>query len=294
MGFNAHYVGMIGELYGEPLLNHLESEKVNTKFVQKTNQDRTGFSTILNSFEGDRTVMVYSGANQWFNASHLPLEAMKKADLIFLNHLSEPDSTVIDALATFFEQNPTISLAWNPGGKRLQQGAARWQHLLRHVNVLFLNKQEAALFSGKNPIRNLPEGDEPGCQLHVSRSYLPTYADDVTEMMAELLQYGVQQVVITDGRNGAQATDGKQLYFCPVVSCKRVDSLGAGDAFATGYMTAFLAEQNLNHSLKYGTINAYHVVSRFGAQAGLLTWDRLQESLQKESIDVRSTPFPTF
>ena len=35
-------------------------------------------------------------------------------------------------------------------------------------------------------------------------------------------------VVITDGKNGAYATDGKDVYFCPAPASKVVDTTGAG------------------------------------------------------------------
>ena len=107
--------------------------------------------------------------------------------------------------------------------------------------------------------------------------------------MLEFFKYGVKKVVITDGRNGAQASDGKRLYFCPVISHKRIDTLGAGDSFASGFTSAVMRGKNLKTALIYGTLNASSVVSHFGAQKGLLTHKELEDRIKHTNLAVTST-----
>ncbi len=108
--------------------------------------------------------------------------------------------------------------------------------------------------------------------------------------MKVFLKAGVKIVVITDGRNGSQATDGKRQYFCPVQSHRRVDTLGAGDAFASGLTSALIKGLPLRTALRYGTLNAGNAVMHPGAQNGLLDAKGMQEALKKSDIQVKSTP----
>jgi len=46
MGFDVSTLVKIGEDHGEGVLNNLESEGVDTRFIRKTKKDKTAFSTI--------------------------------------------------------------------------------------------------------------------------------------------------------------------------------------------------------------------------------------------------------
>lgn len=289
MGFEAHFCGKVGSEYGERVTENLKNEGVDVSYARKTTRDKTAFSTILNTFEGDRTVLAYAGANMFFDANDLPLKELEKADWIFFNHLTKPKSKIPKELIKILKKNPNIKLAWNPGREQIMQGVKKWKALLKRTEILILNKEEASQFA-RIPYK--PAGikkDDPKCHVHIPNSFLPPYADDVSEIMYLFTQLDVKNVVITDGRNGAQASDGKRLYFCPVVTHKRVDTLGAGDAFASGFTSAIMLGENIKTALKYGTLNANSVVSFYGAQTGLLSLKEMKKRENKLDICVTST-----
>ena len=289
MGFQAHFVGKIGAMYGDKVIDNLKKEKVSTEFVKETKRDKTAFSNIINTFDGDRTVLAYAGANRFFSAKDLPLTDLAQADWIFLNHLTEKNSQIPKALSDILKKNPKIKLAWNPGYEQLNQGIKKWKFLLEKTEILFINKEEAELFTG---LKAQPAGikkDDPHYHLYRENHFLPPYADDVSQLMAAFVKMGVKYVVITDGRNGAQATDSKNLYFCPIITRKRIDTLGAGDAFASGFTGALALGKDLKTALIYGTMNANSVVDQYGAQAGLLTRKALESQSRAHSLKVNKT-----
>ena len=288
MGFDACSVVKIGSAYGEKVIENLKNEGVCTNFVKTIDEDRTGFSTIINTFDGDRTVLAYSGANRLFGPKDLPVKDMEKADWIYLNHLSEDDIEMSERILSVMKKNPKIKLAWNPGKEQLVQGVKKWRHLLAKTEILFVNKEEAALFT-KVPYKLAGiKKEDPKYHVHVLRNFLPPYADDVCEIMLEFFKYGVKNVVITDGRNGAQASDGERIYFCPILSTKRVDTLGAGDSFGSGVTGAIILGKDLETALIYGTLNAYSVVNQYGAQKGLLTLAEIKKRLKATSLNPKS------
>ncbi|MBN2096538.1 carbohydrate kinase family protein [Candidatus Peregrinibacteria bacterium] len=290
MGFEVSTVVKVGSEYGDKVIDNLKKEGVDTRFIKHTSRDKTAFSTILNTFEGDRTVLAYSGANQYFTVKDLPLKDIKEADWIFLNHLTAEDNNIPRAILRILKENPHIKLAWNPGKEQLKQGIRKWKSLLDHTEILFVNKEEASLFA-RTPYK--PAGiksEDPKRHNHLPRSFLPPYADDVSEIMYQFFsKTDVKQVVITDSKNGAQASDGRHLYFCPVVLHKLVDATGAGDAFASGFTSAIILGESLKNALKYGTLNAHNVINYYGAQAGLLTREQIGKKLKQLDICVEST-----
>jgi sugar/nucleoside kinase (ribokinase family) len=291
MGFDASCVTMVGDPYGDRVIKNLEVNNVNTKFVQHTPKDKTSFSVIINIFDGDRTVLGYPGANDFFTVKALPLKELEKTDWIFLNHLTKLDHKIPSELIKILKKNPKIKLAWNPGYEQLKMGLKAWKELLKHTEVLLINKEEAALFSGVPFKLAGNKQADPSLHVNLRKGFLPPYADDVSDIMLEIAKYGVKTVVITDGRNGAQASDGQKLYFCPVVSTKRVDTLGAGDAFGSGFVSALILGKDLKAALLYGTLNANSVVSYFGAQTGLMNRKALENKLHSTDLCVTMTSF---
>ncbi|MBN1258266.1 carbohydrate kinase family protein, partial [Candidatus Peregrinibacteria bacterium] len=201
MGLEAFFVGKIGSAYGDKVVRNLKENGVHTDFVGKTEKDKTAFSTIISIFDGDRTVLTYAGANRFFNEKDLPVKKLEKTDWIFFNHLAEGGGKIPEVLFSVLKKNPDIKMAWNPGHEQFMQGVKRWKALLAHTEILFVNKEEAALFT-KIPYRLAGmKREDPRFHVHLLRDFLPPYADDVTEIMLEFFKYGVKNVVITDGRN---------------------------------------------------------------------------------------------
>jgi ribokinase len=288
MGFDVATCAKIGAEHGDEVIDNLKREGVSTKFIRETKLDKTAFSNIINTFDGDRTVLAYAGANKYFSEKDLPVKELGKADWIFLNHLTEEGSKIPEILLSILKKNPDIKLAWNPGSEQLTQGVKKWKHLLARTEILFVNKEEAALFS-KTPYQLAGiKKQDPRYHIYTVRDFLPPYADDVGAIMLEFFKCGVKYVVITDGKNGAQASDGDRIYFCPVVSTKRVDTLGAGDSFASGFTSAMILGKNLKTALIYGTLNANSVVNHFGAQKGLLTKSEINKRFKVQDISVTS------
>ncbi len=288
-GFDVCFVGKVGKEYGDKVFGNLEKEGIDCKHAKQTSRDKTGFSTIINTFDGDRTLLAYPGANRFFTAKDLPLDKLKMADWIFLNHLAGGGEDIHKALIKVLKANPKIKLAWNPGHEQIAQGAKKWKELLKQTEILFVNKEEASAFSRVDYMPAGVKQDDPRAHVCTHRDLLPPYADDVTEILRFFVGMGVNNVVITDGRNGSQATDGERHYFCPVLSHKRVDTLGAGDAFASGFTVAMIKSLPLKNALLYGTLNAGNAVMHPGAQNGLLTADEMKAALRKSETKAKST-----
>lgn len=291
MGFEVCFVGMVGEKYGEKVFDNLHVRGVDCTYASQTDQDRTGFSNIINTFDGDRTLLYYAGANRFFSEKELPMEALKQADWIFLSHLAQPKSRIPQRLRSLLASNSRIKLAWNPGHEQIEEGIKKWKTLLKHTEVIFLNKEEASVFTGVPYELAASKQDDPQ-KRECYDCLLPPYADDCSGPLKAMVKAGATLAVVTDGRNGAQAFDGKNWYFCPVLSRKRVDTLGAGDAYASGFTSALIQGLPLKTALLYGTINAGGVVNQPGAQNGVMTKKEIEKTLKKVNNRVKQMLMP--
>ncbi len=272
MGLKAAYCGLIGDdLWGKKILANLDAENVSAELLSITEDEKTSFSVILNSYEGERTVLNYVGANHLFTEEYFPLAKIMQSKWIFLNHLSGEANRLVKKIEIILKKKPQIKLAWNPGGIQLREGAEKFKNILNRTEILFLNKEEAEKFSRLE------------CHNHYKSTELK-HAHDMTKIFQYFHELGVKIVVITDGRNGAQVSTQNEAFYCPVPKQGRVDTLGAGDSFASGFTGALILNKDLQTALSFGTINATSVVNKYGAQKGLLKIKEITEELKKQKI----------
>lgn len=80
-----------------------------------------------------------------------------------------------------------------------------------------------------------------------------------------VLRHGAAAVCITRGDEGAYWTDGAQEYLQPIVPTEVRDTMGAGDAFIAGYLTATIQEAAPAQALAYGAATAARACTWPGA-----------------------------
>ena len=107
-------------------------------------------------------------------------------------------------------------------------------------------------------------------------------------MLHKLRDLGPKTPVITDGANGAYTLDAEgQAWFMPMYPdpADPVDRTGAGDSFASTFTAAIALGKTPDEALAWGPINSMSVVQHVGAQAGLLTREKLEEFLANRPED---------
>ena len=252
LGLEAMPFGAVGnDSWAEGIFKNFAKENISSEYLQKVDE-KTGFSVILNSFEGERTVLAYAGANHAIEK--IDTKILYSAEGIHLCHLSGKSKKIFSNIEKFFQKNPKKFLSFNPGKEQIEQGLKKFSKFLSVVDVLFLNLEEAEEFSGL--IAKTLKGQM-----------------DLSPIFHQFFKHNFSGIInITNGRGGAYCCDGKDIYYCSANNnLPRVDTLGAGDAFASAFSASIFKKKSLQKALEHATLNAGNVVANFGAQKGLLT-----------------------
>ncbi len=104
-----------------------------------------------------------------------------------------------------------------------------------------------------------------------------------------LHDHGPQIVVITDGPSGSYASYDFKLVTIPNYPdpAPPFERTGAGDAFASTIVAALARGESMDTALRWAPINSAYVVQKLGAQAGLLTYEALQQYLSNAPEEYR-------
>ena len=103
----------------------------------------------------------------------------------------------------------------------------------------------------------------------------------VEDLLDSLHRLGPKIVVVTDGPDGAYASDGSQRYRAPAYPdpSPPKERTGAGDAFSSALVAAMVKGLPLEVALSWAPANAMSVVQEVGSQSGLLDESQLRKYL---------------
>jgi sugar/nucleoside kinase (ribokinase family) len=274
LGFKTGAIFKIGDdVYSDGILKYFEDKNtagnVDLSNIIRDPGDSTGFSIILTSFQGDRTVLAHRGANAHIKKSDINFDAVKKAKFLYIAPLNGDSGKIFDDIMDFAEANG-VQTCFNAGTTSIKKGFDYLKKVLATAEVVVMNKEEAALATHielRQDTKDVKYSDEV---IH----------PDIKKMCEKLKLNSPQIIVITDGSRGAYAYDGKDFYHCPIFDGVVVSTLGAGDAFASTFCAALSKGLDIGTALKCASINSAAVVSKFGATEGLLNFEQIDEILK--------------
>jgi len=146
-----------------------------------------------------------------------------------------------------------VKLIFNPGQKNIKNNPQKIMEIIRQSEVLVVNKDEAIEIVDK--LNGFSE------ELLNKEEFLT----------GKLKGMGAKVVALTDGQRGVWGFDGKELVHVSAKKEKIIDSLGAGDAFSSGFMAAYIKGKDLQACVEWGAKNGGNVVMFYGATEGLLS-----------------------
>jgi len=268
LGFKVAAIFRVGnDETGKELTEKLKKEKINVSLIQKDNKLSTGFSFILvaDKKEREHVAFAYRGANKFLALKSKDISSPQfSAEWIYLTSLAGKKWLGNLKLAFDSATKSGSKVIWNPGNLQLKAGKKALTNYLSRTQVLILNKDEAIelVLSGIKLGRRNPK--------FINR---PVYLLNI------LREWGPKIVVITNGQKGAWAYDGKRIYQQKIIRAKVLDTTGVGDSFGAAFLGGLMATNNINSALKWGMINSASVLTKVGAQNGLLTYKKLIKKL---------------
>lgn len=258
----APYSCVGGDEMGRSIKRSFEKEGVVTDLVHQYADAKTDLSAIIVMTQnGERTIFHNRDANERLAVEK---EKLQNTSWLFVSALNgnwkENFSVILQA-----QKEYGLQLALNPGQHNIKEDAGHIFEILKAVDVLLLNKDEAIeLLLQSTP---KPTNDE---------------LNDELFLLEKLRAAGAKVIGMTDGKRGSWGFDGKEYWFCPIYTrAEVVDSTGAGDAFGSGFFAAHIAGHALSVALQYGMANSGSVVGSYGAIAGLLVQNEIEDLVKK-------------
>ena len=242
-GVPTSYVGRVGDdALGRESVAGLTDRGV-TAWVSIDPELTTGTCIVLVERGGERSMLPDAGANATLAPDHVPQRPFRPGGHLHLSGytLLNPGSrdAGLASLSLAAAADMTVSLDPSSAALLEQVGAARFLEMTRGVDLLLANRDEAAVLAGT---------DDP-------------------HQAAERLGDTYREVVVKVGANGALWQQGFITASAPAErNIEVVDTTGAGDAFAAGFLASWLLHPEPETALAAGNRLAARAVGRVGAR----------------------------
>lgn len=254
------------DLAAEWIKKELEKNGADTSLITAEKKCPSDLSAIVvDEKSGDRVIFSNQKANSYLEITP---EKIKNSEWLFIGDLHGNWEQDMDEIIKTAKNN-NIKIALNPRQINIHDNVGKVIETIRLSDVIFLNKDEAIeAVSGLEP-----EASEENM-------------NDEIFLVKSLKELGPAAVALTDGLRGAWGYDGKTLAHIGAAGSQPVDTTGAGDAFASGFLAAYLKEKTLKVCLKWGTANAGNSINFYGGIKGLLKENEIGEKANKIEVEI--------
>jgi sugar/nucleoside kinase (ribokinase family) len=229
LGLNSGIMARIGrDHYASYIISEFKREKIDIERLVIIDE-KTGMAFIAVEPEGERSIYTFMGANSKFRLEKEDINHIKASEILHITGM------YIEVVEEASKHANTLSL--NPGTLLSSYGLNAIEKILKKTDILFLNKREVTLLTNM--------GYDDGAAL--------------------LVETGVPLVVVTMGNEGSKVyTEAGEIHY-PANELKVLDTTGAGDSFAAGFITAIFNKKELKECLKQGNQSASNCVTKISA-----------------------------
>lgn len=246
------FIGKISDdKQGDTFRKDLESNSINHHLF--IDRPKTGRAIALITPDSERTFATYLGSAVRLSPHEINTEIFQGFDFFHIEgYLVQNHDLIEKALATAkgMGLRTSIDLAsFNIVSENLEFLKTV---VKRHVDIVFANEEEALAFTGLDPESSVLE---------------------ISEMC--------DVAIVKTGRKGSLISCSNEVCRIDPVKAEPVDTTGAGDLYAAGFLYGLMNDMDLKKSAEIGSLLAGKVIEHVGARIPDEKWPEIIKKIRK-------------
>jgi len=252
LGISSGFIGKIGrDEMGRFFKEDMEKSNIKT-FLLESNSD-SGVAVALVSPDGERTFAVHLGAAVELSAQDLEASFFKGYDLLHVEGYLIQNYSLIETACNMAKKN----------GLKISLDLASFNVVEAHrdfltyiskefADIIFANEDEAKAITGHKP-------------------------EDALIHIAEWCDVAVVKI----GKDGSLIKTGGEIFKINSEKANVVDTTGAGDLYASGFIFGLLKEISINECGRFGSLLGKHVIEQIGAKIPDIEWEEIKKEIKQ-------------
>lgn len=253
LGCNVGFIGKVGhDELGSFYSDDLTNNNI-TPHLLKSDLP-SGRCNVLISTDSERTMATYLGAAVTLNADDLNIETFKQYDILHIEgYLVQNYNLITRAGQLAKEAGLMVSIDLASYNIVAENINFLQNFVTKYVDIVFANEEEATAFT------QLP-------------------AEQAVHSIAQQASLAIVKV----GAKGSYIKQGDTLLHIPAEKVKPIDTTGAGDVYAAGFLYGYANNLPLSRCAEIGTLCAAQVIEEIGAKITPERWQKIHDKLKVE------------
>ena len=245
LNFGSHEASFYGKVsddeYGNAFIQDLEKANISFKGVSRKSDLPTGCCNILVSPDGERTMATHIGIGSQLQPDEVSENILDNIDHMYMESYLWDHELTKKTLKKFGDiaksKNIEISLSLSDPFCVDRHRDELNNFIKESVNLVFCNFDEAKMFS---------------------------QSETMADVSSFFKDYG-KKIVMTSGAEGAYFFYNDDVSHQPSKKIENViDTTGAGDNFAAGFLDFYLSGKSVDEALINGNTRAVEVIQQLG------------------------------
>ena len=258
LGHKVALMSRIGkDAVGNFILEACKKDNIDINSIHIDENIDTSINVGLVTHDGERTFVTNRNGSLWKTTiEDVDFDRFKDARLLSLASIFNNPLLDGPALVKIFKEAKVNNLiiCADMIKARLCETLEDIGEALSYVDYFFPNYDEACIITGKT---------------------------DINEIADIFLGCGVKNVVIKTGKKGCFIKNNKQTLQVPACkNIKAIDTIGAGDNFASGFITGILDGKTLKECAEFANVTAAISVQSVGATTGVQNREQVEKLWQ--------------
>lgn len=252
LGVKAAFVGKVGnDRTGDKYADGLA--KIGVKPHLFKSNTPTGVAMALVTPDSERTFATYLGAAVELSPDEITIDLFRDYDFAYVEgYLVQNHELVRKAVEMARKAGLTTALdlaSYNVVEENLD---FLKEIIKEHVDIIFANEDEARAFTGL----------------------------DAEGAVHALLEY-CDIAVVKTGKSGSLICNGEDLFRIDIFGDTCVDTTGAGDLYAAGFLYGLACSFDIETSGRIASVVAGHVIKVYGARMDNILWNDVRAEISK-------------
>lgn len=251
LGVETGFIGTIGkDHWGELFEKDIVDNGIEPKLYYSNTE--SGRAVALVSRDSERTFATYLGAAVELNAGDITEKVFTGYDYLYIEgYLVQNEELIRKAVRMAKHLGLKVALDLSSYNV-VQENLIVFRDLIKkNVDILFANEEEAKVYTGKDP------------------------ADALMDISKD-----VEIGVVKLGEKGSIIKRGDEIAEVGVIKVNSIDTTGAGDLFASGFLYGLIKEMPLKRCGEIGALLSGKVIEIIGPKPDSHLWDNIREFLK--------------
>lgn len=246
LGAKSGYAGKVGDDdLGRLFAKDFQEKNIDTHLFASDSD--TGRVMALVGIDSERTMATYLGAAAEMVSEEFTPELIRLYDMVYIEGYLVQDHTLIETIAKIAHDNNRPVVLDTASFNVVEQNLDFMKRLIsQYIHTVFANEEEALALTGMEP----------------------------EEAVVEIAKW-CRLAIVKIGKSGSFICNGKETIKIESVPTDAVDSTGAGDNYAAGFLYGYTRNLDLRKCGDIASLVASYSVETFGPRIPDLKWQKL-------------------